>query len=150
LRYNFKKDKKYFYSYLAGFVDGEGSISSTKVRGRTKLLLKIANTNLPVIKFISKNFNRKFSVRNSRKRTLLGKLPYYGFQISGRSAVDLIRRIYPFLIVKKKLATWAIKYKVGIPYKRLDKKTKTLRERIHREICKINSKRNNYMRGRVK
>ena len=102
---------KQFLSYLAGFVDGEGTIGVYK---RKKSIhhngisfnpyLAISNSNLQVLEYIAEQIGFG-SVRN--KKTIsghFGKKPVYSYWISNANSRKVIRAIHPYLIVKKEQA----------------------------------------------
>lgn len=95
-------------NYLAGFVDGEGTISLSK-RTRYKEkgwycydpYLSIANTNLEVLKY----FKKRIGLGTIRK-TALGSVRFghkicYGFWVSNRQARLVIKTLLPYLRIKK-------------------------------------------------
>jgi len=97
---------KLFLSYLAGFVDGEGTIGVSK-RKRIKWFcydpyLSIANSDLPVLEYINKTIGFG-SIRRS-KSIRFGRKPVYSYWTSNKNAKTIIKALYPYLIVKKEQA----------------------------------------------
>lgn len=98
--------------YLAGFLDGEGCISLTR-KAKKYIVPKvvIANTNIEVLKWIQEKFGGYFTIRKklTERRRAVG---YLEFQY--RKALNLIKLIYPYLIVKKKQADIYFEYQKTI------------------------------------
>lgn len=101
------KDKQ-FLSYLAGFVDGEGTIGVSR-RKRNRWFsydsyLSISNTDIRVLSYIRERIGFG-SVRN-KKATIshYGKKPCFSYFISNKNARTVIKVIVPYLIVKKEQA----------------------------------------------
>ena len=119
------------YAYLAGIVDGEGSISIGKHIRKTKIgdtctlymaRLNVVNTNLEVMNFITKVFGKHYLGKErttSKNRTLPTNVSddhklrvlnpnwniCYRWQINGTYAVlEILEKLYPYLIIKKKQA----------------------------------------------
>jgi hypothetical protein len=98
--------------YLAGIVDGEGSIGIDvgKPRGRMRspnhfLRLQISNTYAPLIRWIEARFGgRATPQRGLRLRTCWQWVEH------GQAAVDLLRRIQPYLIVKQQQTRLALEF----------------------------------------
>jgi hypothetical protein len=91
------------WGYLAGIVDGEGSIVYTGVH---QPILTVANTNYELIKWLKRKLGGK---------TYFGKLQRSNYQICylwrlhKRSEVYIVlNRILPYLIIKREAAEKAI------------------------------------------
>lgn len=89
-------------AYLAGIVDGEGTITlakSTRSVGGITPLLSVANTDMKLINWLSNNIGGKVSVKakpNERCKT-----GYRWYTCSVRDVLELIKMVYPYLIIKK-------------------------------------------------
>ena len=93
-------------SYLAGIIDGEGSISieiqSQSIRHNRKcdyyaLRLIVINTNIPLMKWIVENFGG-----TSRKRTFVPhRRQCYRWNMFSHKAAEILKACYPYMIVKK-------------------------------------------------
>lgn len=88
--------------YFAGIVDGEGCITYAKEGSNKRNYqprLMITNTNEDLMKWLLKNFGGSY-----HKRSLL-KYPHwkpmYLWRISGQQAMDLVKKVEPYLIIKK-------------------------------------------------
>ena len=97
-------------AYLAGLLDGDGSITLKRVnkhKASFKLLIFVANTNMPVLKWIQNKFGGKIYVydRQDGIRKPLGK--WHTFT---NNAYTVLKQIYPYLIIKKEHAKLAINF----------------------------------------
>ena len=102
-------------SYMAGWMDGEGSVSITKVRDIRKkgeswqyiLIVNTANLHKGVLQWIINTFSpgRKLSKSFYRKNHFA-----YQWQVRDRNALELLKILLPYLKVKKEIA------KVGIEF----------------------------------
>lgn len=90
-------------AYIAGIVDGEGTITLTRRNSykQRHLVLSISNTELRLLKYIQSIIGvgkitqkRVFSDRHS-----LG----YTYVLSSRHALDVVRAIHPYLRTHKRL-----------------------------------------------
>ncbi len=110
--------KTYIKAYIAGFVDGDGSICITKSgknKNRPNRLLPavcIANRNMDVINWIPKQFagmkiykDTHFDER-SPKYSASHRLFLFGYD----SVLNFLSEISPYLIVKRKQAELVIKF----------------------------------------
>jgi len=99
--------------YLAGFLDGEGCISihrHKKIRDKYKqcdLRVEIVNCYLLVIREIAKRLKTKF-IRKTRQNPNWKIL--YRISIPGNKAMQILKRLLPYLIVKRKQAKLAIDF----------------------------------------
>ena len=84
-------------AYLAGLVDGEGTITLTRVHRREnrRLVVSVSNNDASLLKFIKKivgagkvTTKKTYSERHARSFT---------YQISSRQALQLLRQITPHL-----------------------------------------------------
>lgn len=84
-------------AYLAGLVDGEGTITLTRLHRNEnrRLALSISNNELPLLKFVAAAVG---AGRITRKRTYSSRhAPSFAYQISSRQALDLLKQITPHL-----------------------------------------------------
>src|SRR3989344_4627794 len=98
-------------AYLAGIVDGEGTVTLTRnnVYRHRYLTLTISNCELPLLTYVASligvgqiTTKRVYNPKHS---------PGYTFQIQSRQAIDVIKVILPFLkTYKKKRAVFALKH----------------------------------------
>ncbi len=94
------------YQYLAGLIDGEGSIvvSHNRTRkdgyARPNLRLTLGNTYKPIIDWLQKNFGGSVvteKVKGNRK-------PSWQWVVSGSRASNILELVYPHLKIKFKQA----------------------------------------------
>lgn len=93
-------------SYLAGIIDGEGSIcieiQSRSVRWNRKcdyysLRLLVINTNLPLLNWIQENFGGTIRERPKVENRRL----CYRWNIFSHNAAEILKACQPYMIVKK-------------------------------------------------
>lgn len=98
-------------AYIAGIIDGEGSIMIMQSKSRSSgnyyfPVVKIANTNKEVIDWIIKVVGKGkigyLSRMNKRCKDV------YHYTIASNEAVELLKDVFPYLIIKKKQANVAI------------------------------------------
>lgn len=114
--------KKEDLSYIAGFIDGEGCISSifTKYKGTkyARIIIRVGNTDRSVLDFIRNFFqpyvggvakvcecNIKTSGRKKRARKR-----YFLYTQTDKKAYLIIKKLYPYLKIKKKQAELCINF----------------------------------------
>ncbi len=97
-------------AYIAGFVDGEGSIGIHKSQGLyATLWLQVSNADERVIQYISHLLpGRIYATRRTRN----GKVCKISYKIQWNSqeAIDVLELILPYLIVKKDMAEVALEF----------------------------------------
>jgi O-phosphoseryl-tRNA(Cys) synthetase len=84
-------------AYLAGVIDGEGTISLTrKHRGEHRqLMVSISNTEQPLLKYVKKIIG---AGRITNKRTYqINHTPSVTYAISNRQALDVLEQVRPYL-----------------------------------------------------
>ena|SRR3990167_89212 len=100
--------------YLAGFMDGEGSIILYRRRDTANVSLRvnIANTNLPAIERI-RDMAKAGAISITKRHSNLHKTGYL-WQINSDTAVSFLEQILPHLYIKKSQAQLAIDFAVGM------------------------------------
>lgn len=122
-------------AYMAGVVDGEGSIGvykySYKSRKRSRkikayrLAVTVTNTNLPLLKLFENIFGGSI---NSRKK-ILSRKQCYDWHIGHQSGKEFLKQIFPYLFVKKRQAKYAIEAQSLNDSRRSFKETKVVRKK---------------------
>lgn len=98
--------------YLAGLIDGEGSITISVHKGgrRTKVEgsgeIRVCNTHAGVIEWIQENFGGGISLSKRGPR----RLDLFTWILSGQAAARLLEACLPFMIIKKDRANSFIAY----------------------------------------
>ncbi len=91
------------HSYMAGLIDGDGTIYTKKVNKRGKLSLYpavvFASINLGPVKFIHDKYGGSLSEQQPRPGHR-EKKPYWYLMVTGRRAEILINDILPYLLIK--------------------------------------------------
>jgi len=90
-------------AYLAGFIDGEGSICIFGYHGRrhSALRLQAYNTNRDVLDWIALTFGGRVHVVKRRRSSWRQS---FAWQISGQHAVPIIEQCMPYFRIKAQQA----------------------------------------------
>lgn len=136
------KEKDVKLSYLAGIVDGEGTIAVTKQSERWyQIRLHVKNTSEPLMDYLKANYaGKKIGPYNHKQEN--GK-DVFRWQCDGQEAIKLIEQIEQYLIVKQPQAelaldAWSDTFKInyhnrGMPNFAIEK-----REYYYHEMKKLN------------
>ena len=86
-------------AYIAGFIDGDGCIHHSNLRGRSESGVLIGVTDVEPVQFIANHFNKNVTKR-------LEKSPYkvkprYFTKCSGISVIPHLKSLLPFLMEKR-------------------------------------------------
>lgn len=90
------------YPYLAGLIDGEGTITLTKERARSEFrrpVVSIQMTDYILMRKVYETFGGTLTRRESRKQ---GHSTAWTWKVVNRRAVDLLTEILPFLNLASK------------------------------------------------
>lgn len=104
---------KEYLAYVAGFFDGEGSVSIAhiKVSGQYYLAVRVVKNIEKVIRDIATNFGFENVVyRDKDYPQLNAKRPNWRLILGNKKAYNFLKAIYPYLIVKRKQAEIGIKF----------------------------------------
>jgi len=104
-----KKLSRYFWAYLAGLFDGEGSVRIKRRKGRNYYKeVKITNTFKPVLNMIAKS-TKGFVKKHTWKNSLKHKQSYI-VRWFGENAKKILINILPYLKIKKKQGELYLKF----------------------------------------
>ena len=114
-------------AWLAGFIDGEGSIgfhehkmSPFRPNQRTPVFvpfLQISNTHLGVLRHIAQWFP-KSRIHIDARRARQGHLPCGLFVIAGLAVYPVLEMLLPFLVIKKPQAEAVLEFRALPKFKR--------------------------------
>jgi hypothetical protein len=105
--------------YLAGIIDGEGSIQ-IELQGKNQKCRKIdyfsvrllvINTDKPLIDWICNNFGGRITAR----KLIENRRQCYKWNISSFKAAEILKECLPFMIVKKRHAEVIIEFMESKP-----------------------------------
>lgn len=89
------------YEYLAGFIDGDGSISIVSEKQVTPYYcpkIAVYNTDYNIVEIFRKEFGGNIIIKTPKKNG--HKIPYE-WRLKGKSAFLLLKKFQPFLVIKK-------------------------------------------------
>jgi len=126
-------------AYIAGLVDGEGSILiaksyQTKYGNCYRVSTTIANNNLAVLEWVNDKFGGCIYKSNN----------CYMWQLNGKKCHKLLILLTPYLKIKSEQAELALQYISTIKHtgsKRLSKVIIKQREKLRKEMQKLNGGR---------
>jgi hypothetical protein len=111
------------FAYLAGLIDGEGTIRIDKLRAEKSGMKKKKSISPgyaihislgSVDGIMSKIFQRTFNVGSLRVERVAGKRPIYRWHVRGnKSTLPVIKGLMPYLIIKKPQAELALRLVAG-------------------------------------
>ncbi len=108
--------------YASGIVDGEGFVSVVKTKPeklaispRFRAILTVTNTNKDLINWLMENFGGRFGTKRIHQNNVK---PCFTWIISDRKLYPFLKGIYPYLIVKKRLAEITLNFLEGKTYRR--------------------------------
>lgn len=139
------------YAYLAGIIDGEGTIRIARNKLKSKphwnytysAHISVGMSNKEVLELFQKTFGYKISVR---KECVPNRKTMYRWGTSGNNTTPkILKELLPYLIVKKKNAELVIEFcetkqtcgypkKLGLPKEELQR-----REFYFQEVKKLNA-----------
>jgi len=149
--------------YVAGFFDGEGSVSICKKKSRTpngkttyELSTGIGNTNKEVEDWVAEAFGATCYLKERKSKQNKNWHDFYNIELHGDNAVRFLTQIKPYLIVKKRQAELAIKFQelvntgsrlggyrvngINIGGNYLNDNDRNQREQIYLEMLKLNKR----------
>lgn len=109
--------------YVAGLLDGEGTILIYKVRDYYQLSVRITNTDLRVLESLKNLFGGDIGSKCEKisKRTR----PCWTWQIQGQKSAELLVELYPYVLVKRDQTRLALEFQT---HKMLLKREGALKE----------------------
>ncbi len=127
--------------YVSGIVDGEGFVGITKSQERNgvvprfRAIVTVTNTNETLINWLLSNFGGRFSVKKRYSKTVK---PCFFWIMTGNALYPFLKKIYPYLIVKKRIAELVIKFLEG-----MISHSQSEEEYIFRNKCYLQSRKIN-------
>jgi len=131
-------------AYLAGFVDGEGSIGVYKHGRSFRLRMQVANTSYPVLEHLQKIWGGRISHNGTKERNPRWK-PSYILDWNTNQILSLLKEIQPYLVNKAEHCITALEFQdtvlpkhpgcLGLPKKVISKRL-SLREKFKELNCR--------------
>lgn len=133
-------------AYLAGFIDGEGCIDTTKAGSSNiskRIRLTITNTNEVILRYIKDliGFGSFYSLRPARYQNQNTK-ECFVYQVCSLQAVQVLKEVLLYLKVKKGQAILAIEYARTMKRgrKKIPSKIINKREKINNKLKALNKR----------
>lgn len=130
------------YEYLAGFIDGDGSISIVSEKQVTPYYcpkVAVYNTDFRIVENLRKEFGGNIIIKSPKKSG--HKIPYE-WRLKGKSAFELLEKCHNFLVIKKSQANLCLAlYDIRRHFsrKRCDRKILLSQfEKLKTECAKLN------------
>jgi len=111
-----KMEDKEKFAYMAGLIDGEGTITfvkrGSKYPGKFIIRVIVVGTSKELFDWISKEFGGTTDITKvgERKAKIQSTQDMYYWYITTQKAVSLLRECYPFLVIKKRQAELIFEY----------------------------------------
>jgi hypothetical protein len=89
-------------AYIAGLIDGEGTITLTRMHANEtrRLVVSIANTEYQILQFV---LDHVHAGKITRKSTISDRhTPSFCYAITSRQALDVLRQVTPYLLSYKR------------------------------------------------
>jgi hypothetical protein len=136
-------------AYLAGIIDGEGSIMlwksniDPKRRGQFNLRVNVSSTDKCLMEWLFNNFGGHFYEMNapSRKAKPHWKQQYI-WEVSRPHMLNFLKSIYDFLVIKKERCKIAIEFRETFAKRErnLTEDTFNIRFKLYEQIKHLNSR----------
>ena len=128
--------------YLAGFIDGEGSIIIRKHQNKNKLshslILSIGNTNLDILLLIQKYYGGRIC---KQKKYSENHTQSFMIRWHGTDAQNILNQIKDYLLIKKGQAEIALAFYVGDCGMKVSMKDILERSILNKELRILNKSR---------
>ena len=109
-----------FYIWLAGFIDGEGCVYVSRAKNEQiswgyqySLRLEITQADEVLLNTIKERVNSGCVLQNKALARIKGRASkrlVYSIKWSSNNAYELLKKVYPYLVVKQKQAKLAIEF----------------------------------------
>lgn len=136
-------------AYLAGIIDGEGSIKIWKSdidprrRGQFNLRVNISSTDKCLMDWLVANFGNKYSEMKSPSRIANPQWKkQYVWEVNRPHILKFLKNIYEFLVIKKDRCKIAIAFRETFAKREryLSKDTFEIRLNLYEQIKHLNSR----------
>lgn len=107
-------------AYIAGIIDGEGSIVISKLTPNKKkretnyryqLYVKVVNTDKRLIEFLAEKTGQSSYKDKSRKNENINKRDTFSIHWPVNISLYLLEKIYPYLVIKKEQVDLALRFR---------------------------------------
>ncbi len=95
-------------AYIAGLIDGEGSITIAESGQDFRLSLTITNTYRPVLEWVQERTGGSLASRRNDKN----RRPIHVLSINNKRVTQILRKIAPYMIIKRQQAQIALDFQL--------------------------------------
>jgi hypothetical protein len=103
-------------AYLAGIIDGEGTVYAQKIRGRFNVRIYVVSTDVRLVRWLEQNFGGLVYHRNSPTHATWKTK--WEWVVDKRETTRILELVLPYLIVKREQAELGIALRRDIEAKR--------------------------------
>ncbi len=129
-------------AYLAGIIDGEGSIwisRSRKSNGFQYFLnTSVYNTDRRLVDWLSSLPFPCYTSERGPSRSRIARKPIYIWSVSGREAQKMLAQIIPYSIVKQDHIQLALSINIGLQGQKVSGIEQRIRELVYETLTKLN------------
>jgi|SRR5665213_62050 len=126
------------WAYLAGFIDGEGSICPWSRTAIPNIGLHVPNTDRRVFEWIALHFPGVGAINFHRRRKTHRK-DYWSWDLTGRALAPVLDGVLPFLVLKARQAELALLFIETIGHERkLSQETRETRRDLATRLSQLN------------
>ena len=130
-------------AYLAGIIDGEGSIMIyfNHTTNRFTLMIKVSNTSKELVDWLYENFQgAKYSINPPSKLVHKQWKQQYVWEVRSFETLPFLIELYPFLVIKRKQCEIAMEFRKTFGHKKcpLPKEIWDVRHELYKQMRHLN------------
>lgn len=130
-------------AYLAGIIDGEGSIMIywNHTTDRFTLMIKVSNTSKPMVDWLFENFGgASYAINPPSKLIHKQWKQQYVWEVRKPETLPFLEELHPYLVVKKEQCEIAIKFRKTFGHKKcpLPKEIYDIRIKLYEQMKHLN------------
>ena len=138
-------DNERLMAYVAGIVDGEGTVHIMEAWGARSLSpshhvqVTITNTSTDLMEWLVSNLGGRIEIRRDPGRPAHHKQPY-SWRVHGMNAENLLRAIQPWVVIKARQVDCALRLRalIGVKGQRLTPELVAARQALKDEMHLLN------------
>lgn len=127
--------------YIAGIIDGEGTISIRKKEAHHQPYLAVVNTDPTLIQYLLNRLNFNTTVKLEKKTFPKNRKPVYILCVRGKKILPLLKEIEHLLIVKKQQCRLVIEWiESRLNRERYNAPYTDYEAKLYKEVKRLNTK----------